>query len=274
MIKLPKLAYNIDTGEYYKLPKKSKIKPWLLLPYNLLKQKYLQEKYQNMQCQAICHQLKSLRIDIKNFGKADNDIDITTTAKTSAPAWFANEQGRGRVVESVHKKESLTLKCRGTGKLRLDFKAADKRCNGTRFPLWVDYKSIKINGKEQLSSPVQTWHDKPYRFEMPVKDGQVVTVEIVQQYHQYAKDELQDVILKLNPNSDYIRQNIKRLTDKIYNKITVKPSTPQAKKPKAASNQELLASISALNARIERLEQENRERQAQLLAAINTLKKS
>ena len=227
-----------------------------------------------MQCQAICHQLKSLRIDIKNFGKADNDIDITTTAKTSAPAWFANEQGRGRVVESVHKKESLTLKCRGTGKLRLDFKAADKRCNGTRFPLWVDYKSIKINGKEQLSSPVQTWHDKPYRFEMPVKDGQVVTVEIVQQYHQYAKDELQDVILKLNPNSDYIRQNIKRLTDKIYNKITVKPSTPQAKKPKAASNQELLASISALNARIERLEQENRERQAQLLAAINTLKKS
>jgi hypothetical protein len=26
MIKLPKLAYNIDTGEYYKLPKVSKVK--------------------------------------------------------------------------------------------------------------------------------------------------------------------------------------------------------------------------------------------------------
>ena len=273
MIKLPKLAYNIDSGEYYKLPKKSKIKPWLLLPYNLLKQKYLQEKYQNAQSQAICHQLKSLRIDIKNFGKADNDIDITTTAKTSAPAWFVNEQGRGRVVESVHKKETLTLKCHGTGKLRLDFRVADKRCNGTRFPLWVDYKSIKINGKEQLSSPVQTWHDKPYRFEMPVKDGQLINIEVAQQYHQYTKDELKDVILKLNPNSDYIRQNIKRLTDKIYNKITVTPSAPLAKKPKAASNQELLASISALNTRIERLEQENRAQQAQILAAIKALGK-
>lgn len=274
MIKLPKLAYNIDTGEYYKLPKKSKIKPWLLLPYNLLKQKYLQEKYQNAQDQAICYQLKFMRIDIKNFGKAGNDVDITTTAKTSAPAWFANEQGCGHVMESVHKKETLTLKCRGTGKLRLDFRAADKRYNGTRFPLWVDYKSIKINGKEQLSAPVQTWHDKPYRFEMPVKDGQVINIEVAQQYHQYTKDELKDVILKLNPNSDYIRQNINRLTDKIYDKITVKPAAPRVKKPKAASNQELLASIAALNARIERLEQENRERQAQLLAAINTLKKS
>ena len=242
------------------------IKSYISLLYNLCTIPLLFKK-------LIVKLLISMRIDIKNFGKADNDVDITTTAKTSAPAWFANEQGRGRVVESVHKKETLTLKCRGTGKLRLDFKATDKRCNGTRFPLWVDYKSIKINGKEQLTAPVATWHDKPYRFEMPVKDGQVINIEVAQQYHQYTKDELKDVILKLNPNSDYIRQNIKRLTDKIYNKITVKPSAPLAKKPKAASNQELLASISALNARIERLEQENRAQQAQILAAIKALGK-
>ena len=274
MIKLPKLAYNIDTGEYYKLPKKSKLKPWLLLPYNLLKQKYLQEKYQNAQCQSICRQLKSIRIDVKNFGKAENSTNIATAAKVSHPAWFANEQGQGCVAESCGNTEKLAITCRGAGKLRLEFRGSDKRFDGTRFPLWIDYKSIKINGKEQLSVPVQTWHDKPYRFEMPVKDGQVINIEVAQQYHQYTKDELQDVILKLNPNSDYIRRNINRLTDKIYDKITVKPAAPRVKKPKAASNQELLTSIAALNARIERLEQENRERQAQLLAAINTLKKS
>ena len=274
MIKLPKLAYNIDTGEYYKLPKKSKLKPWLLLPYNLLKQKYLQEKYQNAQCQSICHQLKSIRIDVKNFGKAENSTNIATAAKVSHPAWFANEQGQGCVAESCGNTEKLAITCRGAGKLRLEFRGSDKRFAGTRFPLWVDYKSIKINGKEQLTAPVATWHDKPYRFEMPVKDGQVINIEVAQQYHQYTKDELKDVILKLNPNSDYIRRNINRLTDKIYDKITVKPAAPRVKKPKAASNQELLTSIAALNARIERLEQENRERQAQLLAAINTLKKS
>ncbi len=265
--------YKVDKNFLLPIYTHNKFLTYALLPYNLFEYVCLKEKYEEQQIKNICHQLKSLRIDIKNFGKVDNDVDITTTAKTFAPAWFANEQGRGRVVESIHKKETLTLKCRGSGKLRLEFRGSDKRFDGTRFPLWIDYKSIKINGKEQLTAPVATWHDKPYRFEMPVKDGQVVTVEIVQQYHQYAKDELQDVILKLNPNSDYIRQNINRLTDKIYDKITVKSATPRVKKPKAASNQELLASIAALNARIERLEQENRDRQAQLLAAIKALGK-
>lgn len=274
MIKLPKQAYNMDTGEYYKLPKKSKLKPWLLLPYNLLKQKYLQEKYQNAQCQSICRQLKSIRIDVKNFGNTNNAIKIETSAKVFEPEWFSNVQGKGQVVSANKKIQNIIIKAIQNGKLRLDFKGIYKNVDGKNYPLWVDYKSIKINGKEQLTAPVATWHDKPYRFEMPVKDGQVINIEVAQQYHQYTKDELKDVILKLNPNSDYIRQNINRLTDKIYDKITVKPAAPRVKKPKAASNQELLASIAALNARIERLEQENRDRQAQLLAAINTLKKS
>lgn len=242
--------------------------------WNIMLFLHLKRKIKIFYKQSICRQLKSIRIDIKNFGNAENGTDIATAAKVSHPAWFANEQGQGCVAESCGNTEKLAITCRGAGKLRLEFRGSDKRFDGTRFPLWIDYKSIKINGKEQLTAPVATWHDKPYRFEMPVKDGQVVTVEVVQQYHQYAKDELQDVILKLNPNSDYIRQNINRLTDKIYDKITVKPAAPRAKKPKAASNQELLASIAALNARIERLEQENRDRQAQLLAAINTLKKA
>ena len=184
----------------YKLPKKSKLKPWLLLPYNLLKQKYLQEKYQNAQFQAICCQLKSIRIDIKNFGNTNNAIKIETSAKVFEPEWFSNVQGKGQVVSANKKIQNITIKAIQNGKLRLDFKGSYKNIDGKNYPLWIDYKSIKINGKEQLTAPVATWHDKPYRFEMPVKDGQVVTVEVLQQYHQYAKDELQDVILKLNPN--------------------------------------------------------------------------
>lgn len=246
----------------------NKIFAYTMLPLNLLKIAFLKTRQIDINRTFICRQLKSMRIDIKNFGKTENSTDIVTAAKVSRPAWFANEQGQGCIAESCGNTEKLTITCRGAGKLRLEFRGSDKRFDGTRFPLWIDYKSIKINGKEQLTAPVATWHDKPYRFEMPVKDGQVVTVEVVQQYHQYTKDELQDVILKLNPNSDYIKENIEKLTNKIYDKITVKPAAPRVKKPKAVSNQELLASIAALNARIERLEQENRDRQAQLLAAI------
>ena len=57
MIKLPKLAYNIDTGEYYKLPKRSKIKPYLLLPYNLCQKAYLMYKEEMLLKKQIQKQL-------------------------------------------------------------------------------------------------------------------------------------------------------------------------------------------------------------------------
>ena len=256
--------------QYLKVEKQKTIyMAYSKLVWNLGQYYKLKNNYET----AVCRQLKSMRIDIKNFGKADNNIDIMTTAKTFAPAWFTNEQGHGYTVESMHKKEILTLKCSGFGKLRLDFKAADKRCNGKRFPLWVDYKSIKIDGKEILSVPVETWHDKPFRYEMPVKDGQVVKVEVMQQYHQYSKDELKDVILKLNPSSDYIRENINKLTNKIYREITERKKISWFSKKEMISSQQLLASITALNSRIEKLEKESHLQQEQILEAIKALGK-
>lgn len=44
LIKLPKRAYNIDTGKYYRLPKPSKIKPYLLFPYYLFKVRQMRKK--------------------------------------------------------------------------------------------------------------------------------------------------------------------------------------------------------------------------------------
>ena len=159
------------------------------------------------------------RIDIKNFGKENNAVDIKTNAQISHPAWFVNIQGQGQVVESNKNYQDITIRAIQDGKLVLSFKGQDKRFEGVRFPVWIDYKSIKIDGKEILSAPIATWHDKPFRYEKPVKDGQIVKVEVVQQYHQYSKDELKDVILKLNPNSDYINENVEELTNKIYTKI-------------------------------------------------------
>lgn len=74
-----------------------------------------------------------------------------------------------------------------------------------------------------MSAPVQVWHDKPYRYEIPVKDGQTIEIEVIQGFHQYTKQELKELILKLNPKSYYIQKNIDKLISKIYNKIKVKP---------------------------------------------------
>ena len=83
------------------------------------------------------------------------------------------------------------------GVLSLSFKGPDKQYNSVRIPIWIDYKSIKIDGKEILSEPVSTWHDRPYKYEMSVKNGQEIIVEVEQKYHEYQRDELKDIILKL-----------------------------------------------------------------------------
>ena len=231
LIKLPKLAYDIDTGEYYKLPKKSRVLAWLELPFNFLRVKYLQHQFNKLQVKQIYKQLSSFRVDAKNFGTADNALAvIAPKTKVSIPAWFANAQGKGSLIEGAELKQSISLKAIKSGKLQLTFKGPDRRANNVRYPLWIDYKSIKIDGKEILSAPVATWHDKPFKYEMSVKDGQVVKIAFEQQPHQYAKSELKDVILKLNPNNNYIKTNIDKIVTKVA-KIYAKPLTlkPEAK---------------------------------------------
>ncbi len=225
LIKLPKRAYNIDTGKYYKLHKPSIIKKYLLFPYYELKLPSLRAKYFAAQSKAVKNSLQSFRIDIKNLGSAENAVSITAqNAQISTPAWFTNAQGIGQVVNGAGTKQKLTIKAIKSGTLQLNFRGQDKRnLDNTRFPLWIDYKSIKIDGKELLSAPVATWHDKPYRYEMPVKDGQQITVEFEQQPHPYTSDELKDIILKLNPNSTYIKQNINKIAEQISGSASTLP---------------------------------------------------
>lgn len=195
---------------------------YLLFPYNLLRHIVLKKKYAKMQYLRVKHSLLASRIDIKNCGTADNAIEIRTKSNVSTPAWFANVQGIGKIVSSNTQRQVLDIKAIKSGKLSLSFKGQDKRCNNTRLKLWTDYQSIKIDGKEILSKPISVWHDAPFNYQMPVKDGQVVKLEVVQQYHTYSMAELKDIISKLNSGSEYVAKRINRLTRKIYKKIAHK----------------------------------------------------
>lgn len=155
-----------------------------------------------------------MRIDVKNFGIAENSVQITAeNANVTTPAWFTDENGRGKIISTPSLKYSFKAKAVNNGKIVFQFKGADKRYKDIRYPAWVDYKSIKINEKELLIIPVSTWHDKVFKYELNVSDGQEITVEVEQQYHKYPKSELKDIILKLYPKDKYITENV----DKIIN---------------------------------------------------------
>lgn len=221
----PHNKYSEEWWKYAKLTdyfgnyKRNKLlKSYLFYPQNLIKKYYLQRKKNNYQLEKLNNLFRTVNIDcfLKNTVKNEIIIKETQKLKFVNPQWMKNKGGNGYFIHGSDKNSYFILKSMKEGVLCFLFRGVLIVDSGQHFPHWIDYKSIKIDGKEILSAPIATWHDKPFRYEMPVKDGQVVKVEVVQQYHQYSKDELKDVILKLNPNSDYIKENIEKLTNKIY----------------------------------------------------------
>ena len=222
MIKLPQKAYNLDTGKYYKTKKPSVLKAYLLFPYYLYKIKKMnaikKEKIDNL----LLKQLLGARIDIKNYGNAKNSVEIEgDNIKTLAPKWFSDTDGIGKTIDISELTNKIKLKIINSGKLVMIFRGQDTKYDGKRIPVWTDYKSIKIDGKELLSEPVITWHDKPYKYEMSVKDGQEITLEVEQRYHEYPEDELKDIILKLNSTNGFIKDNISQIVSTIHKKDNV-----------------------------------------------------
>ena len=75
--KLPKLAYNIDTGTYYKLPKthRLRIKPYLLFPYYWIKTWCLRHKRDRMRAEQIVSQIRTCRVDIMH-ANTNGSVDV------------------------------------------------------------------------------------------------------------------------------------------------------------------------------------------------------
>ncbi len=197
----------------------NKINVYLFFPLNLIRRHRLNKL---VIANSVLLSLRTMRIDIKNFGKEENSVFIKgDTITCSTPSWFKNSEGSGVVLTSFKMKQKFSIKVIKNGRMKLIFHAS-RIVKGTKnYPIWIDYKSIKINGKEILSTPVATWHDKPYRYEMPVKDGQEITLEVEQQYHQYTEDELRNILLKLNYNSEYVVLNIDEIIKELRKQLPI-----------------------------------------------------
>ena len=193
---------------------------YILFPYNMIKLKCLKSlvspellvklstkqdvtdtqktlKEKEIIFKKIMELIMPLRIDLKNCGDKNNNLVVSaSTNRVTTPTYYTDNTGIGYVIECNKNSTIIKLNVVCDGILQMNFKGQDKRYNGCKYQFWIDYKSIKIDGKEILSTPVATWHDKPYRHKIPVKNGQEITLEIEAQYHNYTKGELVDIIEK------------------------------------------------------------------------------
>ena len=122
------------------------------------------------------------RVDIKNLGSEKNDIKILNVTDThttvESPKWFCNN-GKGYVLHSRKGSLDICFQCIGDGNLAICLRAKDVRNkDNSRLPIFVNYNSFKLNGQEMLPASKECSHDKPYKFECRVKDGDSIQVHV------------------------------------------------------------------------------------------------
>ena len=136
-------------------------------------------------------QMLTARVDVKDAGAPENDVEVLelsdSSARVEAPAWFGGEDGTGRVVRSDAGSLGFRVRCSGAGELELALRGQYVRdADGERVPVWIDYTSFSVDGRELLGGTRAVWHDRPFKHRMPVTDGQVVAVSLAWHSHDEA----------------------------------------------------------------------------------------
>ena len=123
------------------------------------------------------------RIDIKNFGTHENNLEIMQISDYSAdiyhPTWFKDDEGQGKLIESSAGILNLELKCIKSGLLKIWLRGID--CmdkNNHRFPIFIDFIKFEINNENLINKNTLVWHDEPYVHEKKVEDSEIIKIHI------------------------------------------------------------------------------------------------
>ena len=189
--------------DYFFVPAYSELLDFLEKTY----EEYLQDyadyaTEQEERLRSAQHQLKELhasfntlkkyitgRIDIKNYGGNNNAVLVIANSDDSAqiqnPDWFKNEQGTGMVLQSTKGVMETVIQCIGNGELKIWLRGMDCRNkDNIRVPVWINYKSLFINGVCVFKEPKLVCHDNPFIYKLNVADGQIIKIFTEWQYAQ------------------------------------------------------------------------------------------
>ncbi len=103
---------------------------------------------------------------------------------------------------------SLEFSLKGSWKL----KDEKDRSKGL-IEIWVDYNKFSINGKDILTTPIATWHNKPFNYSMKVHKGDVLNIEVEWEKHQTIEEKLFVKTKELVEIQDKQEQTIQNLEE-------------------------------------------------------------
>ena len=124
------------------------------------------------------------RVDIKLVPKGEGDFQILNVSDDRAevlkPAWF-NKDGIGYELHSFVGKLEFVAKTAVDGKISLRLMGIwvqNPEDKSKLVPYWIDYTKLIVNGKVIFDKLTPAWHDKSFNYQMDVKAGEEVKIQI------------------------------------------------------------------------------------------------
>ena len=139
-----------------------------------------QSKYFNVNRDYIVSQ--TARVDIFNENNKKNNIKFLNSSKfvdIDFPDWFSTDKGNGAIIQTNEKSFDLKFKCINKGLLKITLRGPDVRDDdGNRVNSYVDFKTLKINGKNIIKdSEIVCCYD-PFIFEKKVANGEIIKMHV------------------------------------------------------------------------------------------------
>ena len=129
------------------------------------------------------------RIDIEFIGKNDKPIQEVTVSDDMARVYQPEflKKNDGYVIASYAGEIDIYVKIKHEGKMNIVLRGLDIRVpddRSKRIAYWVDYTKLAVNDVDVLEDTFPSWHDKPYRHVLDVKEPGQIHLKVCWKPHQ------------------------------------------------------------------------------------------
>lgn len=124
------------------------------------------------------------RIDIKLVPKGEGDFQIVSVSDERATVWkpdWLQKGGIGYQIQSYSERLELIAESTVEGQINFQLKGLDihdPHKKTQRIPYWIDYTKLIVNGRTVFDKLTSAWHDKPYKYKINAKAGEVIKIQV------------------------------------------------------------------------------------------------
>ena len=122
-------------------------------------------------------------LDIKNIGDLNNSFDIVSSSCDESDVFttsvIKDDECKELLIHAYGNSLDLSLKCIGDGNLVINLRSIDvKDRNNKRFPVYMNYTSLKINDEEYIEENKLISHDSSLVFKRHVSDSEIIKIHL------------------------------------------------------------------------------------------------